>query len=53
MKNRTWVKPGRFGSFFRALFPSTSRTLSPDALLTRIWDMHKHPESATFSYFPC
>ena len=22
----TWVKPGRFGSFFRALFPSTWRT---------------------------
>ena len=48
----TWVKPGRFGSFFSALFPSTWRTLSPDALLTRIWDTPKHPESATFRAFP-
>ena len=49
----TWVKPGRFGSFFRTLFPSTWRTLSPDALFTRIWDTRKHPESATFSCLPC
>ena len=25
----TWAKQGRFGSLFRALFPSTWRTLSP------------------------
>ena len=46
-------KPGTIGQFFRALFPSTWRTLSPDALFTRIWDTRKHPESATFSCFPC
>ena len=42
-------KTGTIWQFFRALFPSTWRTLSPDALLTRIWDTRKHPESATFS----
>ena len=39
---------GTIRQFFRALFPSTRRTLSPDALFTRIWDTRKHPESATF-----
>ena len=46
-------KTGTIWQFFRALFPSTWRTLSPDALFTRIWDTRKHPESATFSCFPC
>ena len=46
-------KAGTISQFFRALFPSTWRTLSPDALFTRIWDTRKHPESATFSCFPC
>ena len=45
-------KTGTIWQFFRALFPSTWRTLSPDALFTRIWDTRKHPESATFSCFP-
>ena len=52
----TWGNMGKTGTiwqFFRALFPSTWRTLSPDALFTRIWDTRKHPESATFSCFPC
>ena len=39
-------------SFFCALFPSTWRRLSPDALFTRIWDTRKHPESATLSCLP-
>ena len=46
-------KAGTIWQFFRALFPSTWRTLSPDALFTRIQDTRKHPESATFSCFPC
>ena len=46
-------KTGTIWQFFRALLPSTWRTLSPDALFTRIWDTRKHPESATFSCFPC
>ena len=32
-----------------ALFPSAWRTLSPDALFTKIWDTRKHPVSC----FPC
>ena len=34
-------KTGTIWLFFRALFPSTWRTLSPDALFTRIWDTRK------------
>ena len=30
--------------FFRALFPSTWRTLSPDTLFTRSWDTRKTPK---------
>ena len=49
----TWAKTGRKGIIFHALFPNTWRTLSPDALCTRIWDTRKHPESAThFRAFP-
>ena len=44
---------GGVGSSFRALLPSTWRTLFPDALFTRIRDTRKHPESARFSCFPC
>ena len=36
-------KTGTIWQLFRALFPSTWRTLSPDALFTRIWDTRKHP----------
>ena len=46
-------KTGTIWQFFRALFPSTWRTLSPNALFTRIRHTRKHPESATFSCFPC
>ena len=46
-------KNGTIWQFLRALFPSTWRTLSPDALFTSIWDTRKHPEFATFSCFPC
>ena len=46
-------KAGTIWQFFRALLPSTWRTLSSDALFTRIWDTRKRPESATFSCFPC
>ena len=37
-------KAGTIWQFFRALFPSTWRILSPDALFTRIWDTRKHPK---------
>ena len=46
-------KTGTIWQLFRALFPSTWRPLSPDALFTRIQDTRKHPEFATFSCFPC
>ena len=46
-------KNGTIWHFFRASFPSTWRTLSPDALFTRIWGTRKHLESATLSCFPC
>ena len=46
-------KTGTIWQFFRALFSSTWRTLSPDALFTRIRDTRKHTESAAFSCFPC
>ena len=36
-------KTGTIWQFFRALFPSTWRTLSPDALFTRIWDTTQTP----------
>ena len=45
-------KTGTIWQFFRALFPSTSRTLSPNALFTRIRHTRKHPESAIFRAFP-
>ena len=38
-------KNGAMWHFFRALFPSTWRTLSPDALLTRIWDTRKNTQN--------
>ena len=46
---------GTIWQFFRALFLSTWRTLSPDALFTQdLGGTHANiPESATFSCFPC
>ena len=48
-----WVKSGQrdIWQFFCAFFSSIWRTLSPDALFTRIRDTRKHPEFATFSCF--
>ena len=45
-------KSGTIWQFFRALFPSTWRTLSPDALFTSIWDTRKHPDLPHFRAFP-
>ena len=44
-------KTGTIWQFVCALFPSFSRTLSPDALFTRIRDTFKHPEFASWPHF--
>ena len=45
-------KTGLIWQFFRALFPSTRRTLSPDAFFTRFWDTRKPQNLPHFRAFP-